>query len=90
MADGCARQTVSMPSPMLAALKREAKKRDLTVSQVVREKIRKAQPQPTPQPRRAVAYQVRCPVCKLWQARPGGNPGLIARACQCDSKREAL
>ena len=38
MADGFARQTVSMPSLMLAALKREAKKRDLTVSQVVREK----------------------------------------------------
>ena len=85
--DGCARQSVSMPPPMLAALKREAKKRDLTVSQVVREKIREAQPQPR-QPRRAA--QVRCPVCKLWQARPGGNPGLIAGACQCDSKREAL
>ena len=56
--DGCARQSVSMPPPMLAALKREAKKRDLTVSQVVREKIREAQPQPTPQPRRAVALQV--------------------------------
>ena len=48
VADGCARQSVSMPSPMLAALKREAKKRDLTVSQVIREKIREAQPQPTP------------------------------------------
>ena len=44
MADGFARQSVSMPSPMLAALKREAKKRDLTVSQLIRERIRLAQP----------------------------------------------
>ena len=84
------RQSFSLPPEMLETLKAEATQRDLTVSQIVREKIRLAQPQPTPQPRRAVALQVRCPVCKRWQARPGANPGLIAGACQCQTKREAL
>ena len=78
------RQSFSLPPEMLETLKAEAAQRDLTVSQIVREKIRLAQP------RRAVALQVRCPVCKRWQARPGANPGLIAGACQCQTKREAL
>ena len=70
--DGCARQSVSMPPPMLAALKREAKKRDLTRFQgrLSREKIPVEAQRPS--------------------QRPGGNPGLIAGACQCQTKREAL
>ena len=34
------RQSVSMPMPMLADLKEEAKRRDLTLSQLVREYVR--------------------------------------------------
>ena len=38
------RQTLSLPPDMLKTLKAEATRRDLTVSQIVREKIRLAQP----------------------------------------------
>ena len=40
MADGFTRQSVSLPLPMLADLKREAAERDLTLSQLVRAYIR--------------------------------------------------
>ena len=40
MGKGFTRQSVSMPMPMLADLKEEAKRRDLTLSQLVREYVR--------------------------------------------------
>ena len=40
MADGFTRQTVSLPPVMLSDLKKEAKRRDLTLSQLIREYIR--------------------------------------------------
>ena len=40
MADGFTRQSVSMPSPLLADLKREAKERDMSLSQLIREYVR--------------------------------------------------
>ena len=84
------RQTLSFPPDMLESLKAEAERRSLSLSEVVRERIRAGEPQPQPQPSRGVAYQVLCPTCKLWKAPPGRNPGLIAGVCMCDSKREAL
>jgi hypothetical protein len=40
MAEGFIRQSFSLPSPMLSDLKKEAAKRDLTLSQLLREYIR--------------------------------------------------
>ena len=106
------RQIFSLPPDMLATLKAEATRRDLTLSQIVRERnpagptkgimfgflnrLTQRQPEPEPEPeptrepRRTVAFQIKCPTCQLWQAPPGRNPGLIAQACMCDAKREAL
>ena len=88
MAERFTRHSFSLPKDMLARLKAEARERDLSISQIVREAIRKGESEPTKpsKPSRGVTMQILCPACKRWKAPQGANPGLVVKACQCHSE----
>ena len=85
------RQTLSLPPDMLKTLKAEATRRDLTVSQIVREKIRLAKPKglmfgflkpPEPSPDNADARRADADA----QATPGDLPGSLCNVPAVEGK----